>query len=99
MTLSQSLFFLLALCFLEILLTEWNSIYGVVFCPLSLITATFDLRLLILPLLLISLHIFYLGLREQKLLRLTEERERKRRLRALQEMAHQQYLRQCVRSL
>lgn len=99
MTLGQSLFFLLALCFLEILLTEWNSLYGVVFCPLSLITATFDLRLLILPLLLISLHIFYLGLREQKLLHLTEERERKRRLRALQEMAHQQYLRQCVRSL
>lgn len=99
MTLGQSLFFLLALCFLEILLTEWNSVYGVVFCPLSLTAAAFDLRLLILPLLLISLHIFYLGLRELKLLRLTEERERKQRLRALQEMAHQQYLRQCVRIL
>ena len=69
------------------------------FCPLSFIAAAFDLRLLILPLLLISLHNFYLGLREQKLLRLTEEHERKLRLRALQEMAHQQYLRQCVRIL
>jgi hypothetical protein len=99
MSLAIVLFVLLLSSSLEVLLTKWDSLYGLGFALASLLTAAIDSAFLWLSLGLFALHVFVLSFDACRSLALTSAaREREGLIEALR-WEHELNLARSIRSL
>lgn len=90
---------LLAVSYIEILLSSLNAHYGLVFAFASAAGFKLHPALIILPVLLISAQVLFFSCRDFRLRRLTEEARRRRGFCEVRCMAYERRLRKRIRQI
>lgn len=99
MTTSLILILILCASLLEILLSSYDRVWGLVFSLLSFALVALDSCLLLLAVSLVSLHICFVCVQHLRDLAYTEESRKRQGFREAQRLAHELYLQQALRHL
>lgn len=99
MTTSLIVFLIVCASLLEILLSAYDTVWGLVFSLVSFSLVAVDSCLLFLSISLIALHIFFVSLQGLRNLSYTEESRKRQGLIEAQQLAHELYLRHALKPL
>ncbi len=92
-------FLILCASLLEVLLSSYDTVWGLGFSLASFGLAAVDTCLLLLAISLVALHIFFVSVQRLRDLSYTEESRKRQGFIEAQYLAHELYLRQSLKSL